>query len=190
MGLILFDGFMKAVKVDEMLKAHMPVSGSNRGHNAWEYIRPISLMQYGGGRHIADLREIGEDGALRRTTGMQVVPSDSGTGDWLKQVGSGKGIKKMKVVHRELARRTLSLDDTEEYTLWADPTIIDLADKAYAQMTYAGGRGDRPILVGLAELPIFVQHEYRQGKLLWGEQLRRYKRGSRRWRVRVRESSM
>ncbi len=167
-GLILFDGFMKAMKVDKMLGAHMPVPGSNRGHNAWEYIRPISLMQYGGGRHIADLREIREDGALRKATGMQVVPSDSGTGDWLKQAGSGEGIKKMKRVHRELVRRTLSLDDTEEYTLWADPTIIDLADKAYAQMTYTGVRGDRPILVGLKELPIFVHHEYRQGNAMGG----------------------
>ena len=167
-GLILFDGFMKAMKVDEMMGAHMPVPGSSRGHKAWKYIRPISLMQYGGGRHIADLREIREDGALRRATGMQVVPSDSGAGDWLKQMGSGKGIKQMKVVHKELVKRALTLDDTKEYTLWADPTIINLADKAYAQMTYTGVRGDRPILVGLKELPIFVHHEYRRGNAMGG----------------------
>jgi len=167
-GLILFDGFMKAMKVDEVVGAHMPVPGSNRGHKAWDYIRPLSLMQYGGGRHIADLREIREDGVLRKATGMQVVPSDSGTGDWLKASGSGEGIKKMTVVHRELVKRALTLDDTKEYTLWVDPTIIDLADKAYAQMTYTGVRGDRPILVGLKELPIFVHHEYRRGNAMGG----------------------
>ncbi len=167
-GLILFDGFMKAMKVDQLVRTHMPAPGSNRGHNAWEYIRPISLMQYGGGRHIADLREIREDGALRKATAMQVVPSDSGVGDWLKLAGSGEGIKKMTVVHRKLVRKMLSLDDTEEYTLWADPTIIDLADKAYARMTYTGVWGDRPILVGLKELPIFVHHEYRRGNAMGG----------------------
>jgi hypothetical protein len=167
-GLILFDGFMKAMKVDKMMEKHMLVPGSNRGHKAWEYIRPISLMQYGGGRHIADLREIREDGTLRRATAMQLVPSDSGAGDWLKQAGSGEGLKKMTVVHRQLVRKMLILDNTKEYTLWADPTIIDLVDKAYAQMTYTGVRGDRPILVGLKELPIFVHHKYRCGNAMGG----------------------
>ena len=48
----------------------MPVSGSNRGHEAWEYIRPLSLMQYGGGRHIADLRELTEDRVMQKATGL------------------------------------------------------------------------------------------------------------------------
>ena len=167
-GLILFDGFMKALKVDKMMEKHMPVPGSNRGHKAWEYIRPISLMQYGGGLHIADLREIREDKVLREATGMGVVPSESGMGDWLWRMGSGEGLKRMKLAHKELVRRMLLLDDTQEYTLWVDPTITDLKDKAYAQMTYSGVRGDRPILVGLKELPIFVHHEYRQGNAMGG----------------------
>jgi hypothetical protein len=60
-GLIMFDGFMKAMKIEEVINKHMPVPGSNRGLRAWQYIRPLSLMQYGGGRHIADLRELRQD---------------------------------------------------------------------------------------------------------------------------------
>ena len=51
----------------------MPVSGSNRGHEAWEYIRPLSLMQYGGGRHIADLRELTEEQMLRGLVRLETV---------------------------------------------------------------------------------------------------------------------
>ncbi len=44
-GLILFDGFMKAMKIDKIIDKYMPFPGSNRGHKAWEYIRPLSLRQ-------------------------------------------------------------------------------------------------------------------------------------------------
>lgn len=50
----------------------------------------------------------------------------------------------------------LKLDNNEQYTLWADPTIIELGDKDYAEMIYTGQEGDRPMLAGLKELPIFV----------------------------------
>jgi hypothetical protein len=31
-GLIMFDGFTKAMKMDKIVDNHMPVPGSNRGH--------------------------------------------------------------------------------------------------------------------------------------------------------------
>jgi hypothetical protein len=70
-GLILYDGFMRALKMDKIANANMPVSGSNRGHKAWEYIRPLSLMKYGGGRHIADLRELRQDRTLQRSADIE-----------------------------------------------------------------------------------------------------------------------
>ena len=30
-GLIMFDGFIKAMNIEEIIKKHMPVPGSNRG---------------------------------------------------------------------------------------------------------------------------------------------------------------
>ncbi len=55
-GLIMFDGFMKAMKIGDIINKHMPVPGSNRGLKAWQYIRPLSLMQYGGDRKNRGLR--------------------------------------------------------------------------------------------------------------------------------------
>lgn len=167
-GLIMFDGFMKAMKIGEVINKHMPVPGSNRGLKAWQYIRPLSLMQYGGGRHIADLRELREDKTLQKATGLKSIPSDSAVGDWLLRMGKGNGVEGMEKVHREASIKILKMDNKEEYTLWADPTIIDLGDKGYAEMLYTGQKGDRPILAGLKELPIFVYHKYRKGNAMGG----------------------
>lgn len=167
-GLIMFDGFMKAIKVDKMIDEYMPVAGSNRGNKAWEYIRPLCLLQYGGGRHIADLREIREDKTLIKATGMKNIPSDSAVGDWLLRMGKGEGIKGIEEANKKAAKKMLKMDKTDGYTMWADPTIIELGDKAYAKMLYTGQEGDRPILVGLKELPIFVHHKYREGNAMGG----------------------
>ncbi len=167
-GLIMFDGFMKAMKIEEVINKHMPVPGSNRGLKAWQYIRPLSLMQYGGGRHIADLRELREDKTLQKAAGLKSIPSDSAAGDWLLRTGKGFGVEGMEKAHREADMKMLKMDKNEEYTLWADPTIIDLGDKEYAEKIYTGQEGDRPILAGLKELPIFVYHKYRKGNAMGG----------------------
>jgi hypothetical protein len=168
-GVIMFDGFKKAMKMEETVNKHMPEPGSNRGLKAWHYIRPVSLSQYGGGRHIADLRELREDKVLQKTADLKGIPSDSSVGDWLLRMGKGGGIEGMSKVHRETDIKMLKMDKgNNEYTLWADPTIIDLADKDYAEMLYTGQEGDRPMLVGLKELPIFVHHKYRKGNAMGG----------------------
>ena len=41
-------------------------------------------------------------------------------------------------------------------------------DKSYGEMTYTGIKGDRPVLVGLKELPVFVHYEYRKGNAMGG----------------------
>lgn len=56
------------------------------------------------------------------------------------------------------------MDKDEEYALWADPTVIELGDKDYAERIYTGQKGDRPILVGLKELPILVTSQIPQGR--------------------------
>lgn len=168
-GLIIHDGFMRALKIDKIVDKHMPCAGSNRGYKASEYVRPLSLLQYGGGRHIADLRELRDDKTLQKIIGMKVIPSDSAIGDWCVKMGKGQGIEGMDKVHKEAAVKILKMDTSnKEYTLWADPTIIDLADKAYAEKLYTGDKGDRCMLVGLKEVPILVHHKYRKGNAMGG----------------------
>jgi len=168
-GLILFDGFMKAMRIGKIINDNMPLPGSNRGYSAWQYTRTLCLLQYGGGRHIADLREIREDKVLQEATGLKVIPSDSAVGDWILRQGKRDGTDGIDKVIQEAVIKILKMDkDNEEYTLWVDPTIIDLADKDYAEVLYTGQSGDRPIVAGLKELPIFVYQKYRKGNAMGG----------------------
>ena len=63
-GLALFAEVIRAMKVEEKVKHHLPQPGSNRGYEAWAYVEPLLLMMQGGGRHIEDLREIRDDKAF------------------------------------------------------------------------------------------------------------------------------
>ena len=73
------------------MEKHFPRPGSNRGNEAWSYIEPLLLMMAGGDRHVEDLREIQQDGALSRLLGLSRMPSASTVGDWLVRVGAEGG---------------------------------------------------------------------------------------------------
>ena len=48
------------------------------------------------------------------------------------------GVPGIKAVNNSFIHKLIKEDEHEEYTLWADPTIIDLNDKSYGEMTYTG----------------------------------------------------
>jgi len=80
-GLALFTEVISAMKVEEKVKHHFPKPGSNRGYSSWSYIEPLLLVLQGGGRHIEDLSEIRDYGALREVIGLRQMPSLSTYGD-------------------------------------------------------------------------------------------------------------
>lgn len=166
-GLTVLSEFLRGFGVKDLIDKHMPSPGSNRGYGAWNYIEPLLLMQYGGGRHIEDLREIAEDKALRRIIGLDSVPSASTVGDWLRRMGSGKGIEGLKRVIDAVTTKAISMDGRKEYTLWSDPTLIE-AWKADARMSYEGYKGYRPIMTAFKELPIIAYHAFREGNAMGG----------------------
>ena len=166
-GLVLLDEFIKVFGLKEVVARHMPLPGSNRGFEPWKYIEPLVLMLYGGGRHIEDLRELREDGALMGATQMGEIPSSSAYGDWLVRMGEGQGLVSLHRVIDELTRKVLRRDEHEQYTLWSDPTIIE-ADKHEAVMSYQGMKGYRPIVTAFKEMPVVVWHRFRPGNAMGG----------------------
>jgi len=116
---------LRGFGVKELIDKHMPLPGSNRGYRAWDYIEPIMLMLYGGGRHIEDLREIVEDRALRKLIGLNNIPSVSTVGDWLRRMGNSEGLDLFKQVIDKAVEKALRIHDCKEYTLWSDPTLIE-----------------------------------------------------------------
>ena len=66
----------------------LPEPGSGAGYKASEYVFPLVLMLYGGGRSLEDMRVIREDVGLREVLPLRTVPSSDVIGDWLRRIGA------------------------------------------------------------------------------------------------------
>ncbi len=139
-GLAVYAEALMALKVKELVQAHLPKPGSNRGYSPWRFIQPLMMMLYGGGRHLEDLRELRQDKVIRKLIEMHQMPASSTVGDWLVRMGEGEGIEGMERVNREVVKRVLSKEDKDHYTLDVDATIIE-AEKREAQWTYKKLKG-------------------------------------------------
>jgi len=157
-GLVLYAEFMRGMKLEEIVNRCMPRPGSGRGFEAIWYIGPLSMMLYGGGGAIEEIREIREDHPLREAIQMERIPSCSAIGDWLKRMGERGGIEGMEGVNDGVVRR----EDRKGYTLMADPTVIE-ADKREPRMSYLGVKGYRPVVATLKENGLVLAYEFREG---------------------------
>jgi hypothetical protein len=160
-GLALFAEFFTAMGVDALIDRHISKPRSGRGFKAASYIKPLSLMLYGGGESIEDVREVRED-SLREVLGLWKVPSSSAIGDWLRRVGRRGGIAGMERVNDGIAKKVLKREDRTGYTLIVDPTIIE-SQKREAQMTYLGVKGYRPVVATVKENGVAIAYEFREG---------------------------
>jgi hypothetical protein len=160
-GLALFAEFFTAMGVEALIDRHMPGPGSGRGFKATSYIKPLSMMLYGGGEAIEDVREVRED-SLRGVLGLGEVPSPSAIGDWLRRMGQRGGIEGMERLNDGIAKKVLKREDRKGYTLIIDPTIVE-SEKREAQMTYLGCKGYRPVVATLRENGLVIAYEFREG---------------------------
>jgi hypothetical protein len=161
-GLALYAEFMKGMKLEELVDRHMPRAGSGRGFKAISYIEPLSMMLYGGGEAIEEVREIREDHPLREAIQMEMIPSSSAIGDWLRRMGERGGIGGMERVNDGVVRKVLKREERKGYTLMADPTVIE-AEKREARMTYLGVKGYRPVVASLKENGLVLAYGFREG---------------------------
>jgi Transposase DDE domain group 1 len=161
-GLALFAECFYQLKIPELIKNNMPKPMTSQGYDAHHYIMPLSLMMYGGGEAIDHVREIREDNALRDIINLDVVPSSSAIGDWLKKAGNREGIKGMQRINDELIKKALKKIGQRSLTLVSDPTIIK-AEKRDAKLTYEGYKGYRPAIAVIKEAAIILHHEFKEG---------------------------
>lgn len=161
-GLALFGEFLHALRVGKIADRELPGPGSGAGFDPSRFVVPLLLMLHGGGRTLEDLRQIRADEGLRELLGMEGVPSSDATGDWLRRMGSGKGLEGLSAVNRKLLVQGLKDDPRGEFTLDIDATQI-IAEKKHARRTYKGERGYMPIVGHLAENGLVVGEEFREG---------------------------
>ena len=164
-GLVLYAEFMKAIGLEELVDRHMPRAESGRGFKAICYIRPLSMMLYGGGEAIEEVREIREDHPLREAIELERVPSCSAMGDWLRRMGERGGIGGMERINDGVLERVLRREERKGYTLMVDPTVIESA-KREARMTYLGVKGYRPVVASLKENGLVMAYEFREGNVV------------------------
>ncbi|MEN6431860.1 MAG: hypothetical protein ABFD06_03095 [Smithella sp.] len=139
-GLALYAEFMKAMKVRALIDGYFPPAGSGHSYSASEYIIPISLMLYGGGESIEDVREIRGDAPLRKVSGLTGIPGVSAMGDWLRRMGGRSGVAALERVNERLFCEIMRRDRGNAYTLIVDPAIIE-AGKRETHRTYLGYKG-------------------------------------------------
>jgi len=160
-GLALFAELFTAMGVERLIDRYLPRPRSGRGFGAVSYVKSLSMMLYGGGEAIDDVREVRQE-SLKDTIELGTVPSSSAIGDWLRRMGQRGGIAGMQRVNTAISKRVLSRDDRTGYTLIVDPTIIE-AEKRDAQMTYVGVKGYRPVVATLKENGLVVAYEFKEG---------------------------
>ncbi len=163
-GLALYGEFMRGMGLEGLVELHMPGPGSGRGFRAMSYIEPLSMMLYGGGEAVEEMREIREDHGLREAIQMEEIPSSSAIGDWLRRMGERGGIEGMERVNEGVVKKVLKREGRKGYTLMADPTVIE-ADKREARMTYLGMKGYRPVVASLRENGLVMAYEFREGNV-------------------------
>lgn len=173
-GLVLYAEFMKAIGLEELADRHMPRPESGRGFKAICYIRPLSMMLYGGGEAIEEVREIREDHPLREAIELERIPSCSAIGDWLRRMGERGGIGGMERISDGVVERVVRREERKGYTLMVDPTVIESA-KREARMTYLGVKGYRPVVASLKENGLVMAYEFREGNTI-GDGVRALKR--------------
>ena len=161
-GLALYAEFMEGIGLEELVDRHMARPESGRGFKAISYIRPLSMMLYGGGEAIEEVREIREDHPLREAIQMERIPSCSAMGDWLRRMGQRGGIEGLERINDGVVKKVLKREDRKGYTLMADPTVIE-TEKREARMTYLGVKGYRPVVASLKENGLVLAYEFREG---------------------------
>jgi len=161
-GLSLLGEFARGIGLERELDRRLPAPGSAPGYRPSQFVLPLVLMLNGGGRSLEDLRELREDEGLRKLLEWEEIPASDTTGDWLRRMGGGRGLKGLEQVNRTLVHRQLRAEARREYTLDPDATVI-AAEKEAAQWSYKGVKGYTPLVGHLAENGLVVGDEFREG---------------------------
>lgn len=161
-GLALFEEFIEALEINQLVNNCMPQTLSNHGFEAWTYIQTLLLTLCGGGEAIAETREIKHDEALKTLLQITNVPSESAIGDWLRRMGLRNGTSSVKIINKKFLHTILAKANITEIVLVNDPSIIK-SEKRDAKMTYEGYKGYRPAMVLIQELGLIAHYEFRDG---------------------------
>ena len=161
-GLILTSEFYEYHGLDKLVNLIFPKPGSDIGYMANNFVVSLLLMQIGGGEALAHVKRLSEDKPLMKLLNMQ-IPKPATIGRWLERTYS-KAYDGLETINNYVFEIVLSNDKRTEYTFDPDATAI-ASEKESAKMTYEGFTGYMPMLGCLAEIPLFIVDDFREGNV-------------------------
>lgn len=160
-GTILFGEYLKAIQVDRLCNAYLPLPQSNRGYMPFEHMQPLLLMLHSGGRVLDDLRMIQTDKAIKETLKIKRMPISESVGKWITRHGL-HGVYGIESINRKLLQRHLKTVD-EPLVLDIDASVI-FSQKSTAVATYKMQSGYTP-MVGHINGGYVLHSEFRSGNI-------------------------
>jgi len=179
-GLPLVVEAMRAVRLEEVVEAQLPVVKRQRGFSATEKLEALVLLVASGGDRIEDIRILAEDQGLGRLLDRE-LPSPDALLDflrafdepevWAQRPADEKSwvppesapLAGLFEVNRALVARAAARQTTTA-TIDHDGTIIE-AHKRDALVAYEGTRGYQPLVAVWVEEDLIVADEFRDGNV-------------------------
>ncbi len=162
-GLLLVTEIMNRLGLSQLAERYFPSVGSNRGYDAWVYVRTFLLMLHEGAVCLEDVRSLRRESALLKLLGIRRIPSSDALGDWLRRLGcDGVGIRALGGINRCLLGT--ALHRCREVTLDMDATAV-LCNKRGARWTYLQERGYLPMVGHIEQTGQVVAVAFRSGNV-------------------------
>jgi len=162
-GLALVGEVFTNLGLGDLLDRYLPPPGSATGYKPSQFVLPLALMQIGGGEALTHTRQLAADTCLLKLLGVPHLPDPGTIGDWLRRTYA-KGYEGLQTVNTALNRLILAADGHTDYTFDPDATAIE-SEKASSKMTYKGFTGYMPMLGLLAEVPVVLVDDFRDGNV-------------------------
>ncbi len=86
-GLMLVCEIAQGLKLPQVIDRELPPPGSSHRYKPSQFVMPLVLMLHGGGRKLAESREIEGEGNLRELLDMKHLLAYSTVRDWLRRKG-------------------------------------------------------------------------------------------------------
>ena len=179
-GLPLVVEAARAVRLEEVVEAELPVAKRQRGFSAAEKLEALILLVASGGDRVEDIRILAEDTGLGRLLDRE-LPSPDALLDflsafdepqvWAQRPREEKSwvppetapLQGLSAVNRALVARAAARPTTTA-TIDHDGTILE-AHKRDALIAYEGTRGYQPLVAVWVEEDLIVADEFRDGNV-------------------------
>jgi len=179
-GLALVSETLLALGLDEVVGTRLALRERRRGHQEFDKLQAVVLVQAAGGECVEDVRVLARDAGLGRLLARPWPSPDAlhaflaafhddaemarrpADGAWIP--AENTALQALAAVNTVLVHRAVATVGAPRATLDLDATLIE-SHKRDALPHYQGGRGYQPTVVLWAEQDLVVADQFRDGNV-------------------------